>query len=112
MSLTDELIAFIRDHRNDNLDRLLLSASKYPGIDMGFVVDQIIAREKIREKLPSWGAIERLYFPSRLAAEQCSSERTAAYTHRLVQAPGAVCELTGGVGVVGSWLRGAVARYA
>ena len=58
MILTEELIAFIRDHRNDNLDRLLLSASKYPGIDMGFVVDQIIAREKIREKLPSWGAIE------------------------------------------------------
>ena len=99
MILTEELIAFIRDHRNDNLDRLLLSASKYPGIDMGFVVDQIIAREKIREKLPSWGAIERLYFPSRLAAEQCSSERTAAYKRRLVKATDVVCDLTGGLGV-------------
>lgn len=99
MILTEELIAFIRDHRNDNLDRLLLSASKYPGIDMGFVVDQIIAREKIREKLPSWGAIERLYFPSRLAAEQCSSERTAAYKRQLVKATDVVCDLTGGLGV-------------
>ena len=34
MILTEELIAFIRDHRNDNLDRLLLSASKYPGIQI------------------------------------------------------------------------------
>lgn len=99
MKLDLQTKAFIREHTADDLSRLLLSASRYPGIDIPFVVDQIAARRQIREKLPSWYGLEDLIYPSRLAAEQCSSEQTARYKQRLVKEEDIVCDLTGGLGV-------------
>ncbi|MDF9831018.1 SAM-dependent methyltransferase [Parabacteroides sp. PF5-6] len=99
MKLDLQTKAFIREHGGDDLSRLLLSASRYPEVDMPFVVDQIAARRQIRDKLPSWYAFEDLIYPSRLAAEQCSSEQTARYKQRLVNAEDLVCDLTGGLGV-------------
>ncbi|MDR0543937.1 MAG: class I SAM-dependent methyltransferase [Odoribacteraceae bacterium] len=97
MQLTPELIEFIRSHEQDATDRLLLSASKYPGVEMPFVVEQIIARQAAREKLPTWHAERRVVYPSRLAVEQASSEITARYKQRLLVGETA-CDLTGGLG--------------
>jgi hypothetical protein len=90
---------FIREHAEDDLNRLLLSASRYPGIDVPFAVEQIACRRRIRDKLPSWYACDELIFPAGIAAEQCSSEQTAAYKQRLAEASDHVCDLTGGLGV-------------
>ncbi|MDR1918085.1 MAG: SAM-dependent methyltransferase [Tannerellaceae bacterium] len=90
---------FIKEHAGDDLNRLLLSASRYPDIDMPFAVEQIACRRQIREKLPSWYAEDELIFPASIAAEQCSSEQTARYKQRLVDASAHVCDLTGGLGV-------------
>jgi hypothetical protein len=90
---------FIREHEGDDLNRLLLSASRYPDIDVPFAVEQIVARRKIRDKLPTWYAGDELIFPAAIAAEQCSSEQTAAYKQRLVEDTAHVCDLTGGLGV-------------
>ena len=46
MNWTPETKAFIVQHLNDDTDRLLLSAHRYPGVDMPFVVDQILARRQ------------------------------------------------------------------
>lgn len=94
MSIKD----FIREHLTDNTDRLLLNASRYPGIDVPYAVGQISARRQIKDKLPSWYANEDLVFPSRLSAEQCSSETTARYKQRLFTGD-CVCDLTGGLGI-------------
>lgn len=99
MKQTDTLRRFIREHASDDLSRLLLSASRYPEIDMPFAVEQIAARRQIREKLPSWYENENLLFPAKIAAEQCSSEWTAAYKQRLVEADQRLCDLTGGLGI-------------
>lgn len=99
MFLTTSQIQFIKEHAADDLARLLLSAAKYPGMDIPFLVDQIAARRQIREKLPSWYENERLIFPSKIAAEQCSSEQTAAYKQELVGEDWTVCDLTGGLGI-------------
>lgn len=99
MFLTTSQIQFIKGHAADDLARLLLSAAKYPGMDIPFLVDQIAARRQIREKLPSWYENERLVFPSKIAAEQCSSEQTAAYKQELVGEDWTVCDLTGGLGI-------------
>ena len=99
MFLTTSQIQFIKEHAADDLARLLLSAAKYPGMDIPFLVDQIAARRQIREKLPSWYENERLAFPSKIAAEQCSSEQTAAYKQELVGEDWTVCDLTGGLGI-------------
>lgn len=90
--------SFIKNHLSDNTDKLLLNAARYPGIDIPFVVDQIIARRQIKDKLPQWYANDNLIYPSRLSTEQCSSEVTAAYKQRLI-AGTSVCDLTGGLGV-------------
>lgn len=95
----DELLLFIKEHASDDLNRLLLSASRYPGIDIPFVVDQIKARRQIKDKLPSWYQNDRLIFPAKIAAEQCSSERTALYKQELVESDTRLCDLTGGLGI-------------
>ncbi len=99
MRLTDEQKSYIREHRNDDVARLLLSAGRYPALDVPFLAEQIAARRQIREKLPSWYANEELVFPAKIAAEQCSSELTAYYKQRLVSAEESLCDLTGGLGI-------------
>lgn len=89
---------FIQEHLNGNTDKLLLNASRYPGIDVPFAVSQITARRQIKDKLPSWYANDDLVYPSRLSTEQCSSETTARYKQRLI-AGECVCDLTGGLGI-------------
>lgn len=99
MNLTTEEKQFIRDHASGDANRLLLGAKKYPQLDVPFLVDQILSRRQIREKLPSWYANEDLIFPAKIAAEQCSSERTALYKQRLVSSSDKLCDLTGGLGI-------------
>lgn len=61
-------------------------------------VEQIQARENIKEKLPSWYACRDIFYPSKLSTEQCSSETTAPYKARLATG-NSLCDLTGGLGV-------------
>ena len=97
--MTPALMAFIQAHLSDDPDRLLLSASRYPEIDMPFVVAQITARRQIKEKLTTWYQQEQLLFPAKIAAEQCSSEQTARYKQQLVTEGDTLCDLTGGLGI-------------
>ncbi len=98
MHFSPELRSFIQEHISDDTDRLLLTASRYPDIDIPFAVEQIMARRHIKDKLPSWYANENLVFPSRLSAEQCSSEITACYKKELITGK-TLCDLTGGLGI-------------
>lgn len=97
MKLTEVTKHFIREHTGEDPVRLLLSASRYPEIDMPFAIEQIRVRKQIREKLPSWYQQEELVFPSKIAAEQCSSEATALYKQQLVEEGQHLCDLTGGL---------------
>ena len=99
MKQTDEFRRFVKEHAGDDLTRLLLSASRYPSIDVPFAVDQIASRRQIKEKLPLWYANDDLLFPSKISAEQCSSEQTAFYKQRLVKEDETLCDLTGGLGI-------------
>ncbi|MDR1345048.1 MAG: class I SAM-dependent methyltransferase [Tannerellaceae bacterium] len=101
---------FISEHADDDLNRLLLSASRYPGIDVAFAVEQIACRRQIRDKLPSWYSDDSLIYPAGIAVEQCSSEKTAMYKQRLVDAEAHVCDLTGGLGADSFFLSRKVRR--
>ena len=76
---------FILAHRDDDTAKLLLSAKKFPGIDVSLAVNTIESRRKLRKKVPEWYAETGLALPSPLSAEQCSSTATAAYKAALVQ---------------------------
>ena len=97
--LLNTLLSFIEEHAEDDLAQLLLSANRYPDMDVPFAVEQIRARRYIREKLPTWYADTSLLFPSKMAVEQCSSEQTARYKQRLLCGEKHLCDLTGGLGV-------------
>lgn len=110
MKQTDEFRRFVKEHAGDDLTRLLLSASRYPSIDVPFAVDQIASRRQIREKLPLWYANDDLLFPSKISAEQCSSEQTASYKQRLVKEDETLCDLTGGLGIDSYYFSGKSAK--
>ena len=99
MQMTETLQNFILGHAEDDVSQLLLNASRYKNINIKAAVEQIIARRQIKDKLPSWHNDSRLFYPSTLAAEQCSSEKTAKYKQRLVSSDDVLCDLTGGLGV-------------
>ena len=50
MEQIEELSRFIKEHASDDLNRLLLSASRYPGIDIPFVVDQLKSRRQVSKR--------------------------------------------------------------
>ena len=92
-------IDFILNHTLSDTNRLLLSAKKYPQIeDMQYVVDQILGRSQIKDKLPLFYENRDIVIPSRIAAEQCSSVQTALYKQSLLEGD-SLCDLTGGFGV-------------
>jgi hypothetical protein len=98
MNWTPQLRDFIQDHISDAPERLLLSAHRYPEVDVVAAVDQIAARQQLRQKLPEWYAQPDLMMSGRVPAEQCSSELTARYKRELVLGE-TLADLTGGMGV-------------
>lgn len=98
----EKLIRFVEEHEGDDPHRLLLSAGRWPEIDIHRAVRMIEGRRKIRDKMPAWHACSGLDFPSSLPLEQCSSQESARYKQAFVPAGGRVADLTGGLGV-DSW---------
>ena len=95
----EKFIQFVQEHADDDPGRLLLSAGRWPGIDVRRAARIIEARRKIRDKLPSWHAHPELDYPDSLPLEQCSSEATARYKQPFVPDGGRIADLTGGLGV-------------
>ena len=90
--------AFILEHLNStDLHRLLLSAKRYPDVQVPYAVAQIEALRKVRDKIPSWYAPE-LVFPPALSIEQSSSEETARFKTTLFSGKH-LADLTGGMGI-------------
>ncbi len=93
------IIEFAREHEDEDTARLLLSAGRYPHIDMPAAVQQIEGRRTAREKWPSLLECEGFLYPPRLNREQASSEATAHYKASLAGTAGHVADLTGGMGI-------------
>lgn len=98
VGFSEELADFVFAHLHDDVNRLLLDGHKYPQIDMKMAVQQIAARQIVKDKLPEWSACRELMFPVHLSLEQASSEITARWKSRLCSGMSMV-DLTGGLGV-------------
>ena len=95
----EKFIRFLLEHEQDDPARLLLSAERWPDIDVRRAVRCLEARRKIRTKVPSWYEHPELDFPGSLPLEQCSSEATARYKQAFVPDGARIADLTGGLGV-------------
>ena len=95
----ENFILFLLEHEQDDPERLLLSADRWPDIDVRRVARCLEARRKIRTKVPSWYDHPELDYPGSLSLEQCSSEATARYKQDFVPEGARIADLTGGLGV-------------
>ena len=97
-------IAFVHEHREDDVRALALQARRHPGVDMAWALDQIQGWQTARRKLPSWAVIDDIIYPPHLSMEQCSSQQTALYKCGILDSlPNGshetLVDLTGGFGV-------------
>lgn len=88
---------FIRDHEQDDPAQLVLKQKQFPDLPLKELASQIASRQKAKIKLPEWYA-EKVWFPSKLSLEQCSSEATAKFKASLVSG-NSLADLTGGFGI-------------
>ncbi|MDR6195709.1 16S rRNA G966 N2-methylase RsmD [Siphonobacter sp. BAB-5404] len=93
-----EVRSFIAQHQDEDWQRLLLSAHRFPGLPIKEIALQIQCRQKAKGKLPSWLAASDVLFPGIIPLEQCSSERTARWKSSLMRGD-TYADLTGGMGV-------------
>jgi 16S rRNA G966 N2-methylase RsmD len=89
--------AFITAHLNEDPQKLLLAAHRYPDVNMRYVAAQLTALAKVKDKIPSWYN-PAFQFPAALSIEQASSEATARFKASLFQGLKMI-DLTGGMGV-------------
>lgn len=77
---------------------VLLSKPIFEGITQKELAEQIEAKKKCEDKLPTWFNTPQIYYPKKLNIEQTSSEITAAYKSEIVNGKSLI-DLTGGFGV-------------
>ena len=102
--LGPEIQQFIRDHENEDERKLILAHKEILGIPSSIVAEQIAARRKAKEKLPTWYNTSNIIYPATVNLEQSSSEQTAAFKLEIIkeELPSKrirAHDLTGGFGV-------------
>jgi len=91
-------IKYLVAHENEDPNRLLLQASRYPHLPVPLLVQHIRARQKIKNKLPTWYQHPQVRYPAIVSVEQSSSEKTAAFKAELMSG-NLLLDLTGGLGI-------------
>jgi len=89
---------YIRNYSNADILAVSFQKQIFPGIDNKELVQQLQGRLKCFSKLPLWFNTPGIFYPTKRALEQTSSEITAAYKSRLVSGKTMV-DITGGFGV-------------
>lgn len=105
--MTDEKTRqFILAHRQEDVRKLALQASRHTDVDMAAALCQIAGWQAAKQKIPTWAAIDDIAYPQHLSMEQCSSEHTARFKADICQRLLAdathettLIDLTGGLGV-------------
>ncbi|GAB7257727.1 class I SAM-dependent methyltransferase [Polaribacter sp. OB-PA-B3] len=96
--LRTEVQQFILDNLKADITKLILKGSPFKDITIQELANQIIAKQKSEQKLPTWFTTENIYYPAKLSIEQTSSEITAKYKASLVKG-NTIIDITGGFGV-------------
>ena len=96
--LRSEVQQFINANIGCDISKLALKKNPFPEIDWTALLNQIAAKTKAKDKLPTWFRTENIIFPSKISVEQTSSEKTAFYKSNLISGKSLI-DLTGGFGV-------------
>jgi len=96
--LRKDIQQFIIENTGADLTKLALQKNPFPDVEWILILNQIEARTKAKDKLPSWFATENIVYPAKISVEQTSSEKTALYKAALISG-NSLIDLTGGFGV-------------
>lgn len=96
--LQTDVQQFINDNLTSNLTKLILKGSPFSNISIQELANQVLAKQKSKQKLPTWFTTKNIYYPTKLSIEQTSSEHTANYKANLVYGD-SIIDITGGFGV-------------
>jgi hypothetical protein len=96
--LNAEIQAFIDNNIGKSISKLALQKNPFQEVDWISILNQIEAKTKAKEKLPTWFTAKNIIYPSKISIEQTSSEKTAAYKASIVSGESLI-DLTGGFGV-------------
>jgi hypothetical protein len=89
---------FIKANTDASITKLALQKNPFPDINWNAILEQIAARQKAKDKLPTWFSTDGILYPSKISVEQTSSEKTAQYKASLLSGIKMI-DLTGGFGV-------------
>lgn len=96
--LKSDIQDFINKSVNLDITKLAFKKNPFPDVDYTTLINQIIAKKKAKEKLPTWFANPAIIFPEKISIEQTSSEITAKYKASLVSGNNLI-DCTGGFGI-------------
>ena len=96
--LQQNIQEFITQNSDVSITKLALQKNPFPEVEWISILNQIEAKSKAKEKLPTWFSTENIIYPSKISVEQTSSEKTAAYKASLISGESLI-DLTGGFGV-------------
>ncbi len=89
---------FINKNWNTDIVSVLLKKQFFEGVSQKELVQQLEAKKRCKDKLPSWFNAPNIYYPNKLNVEQTSSEQTARHKSKLISGK-TLLDLTGGFGV-------------
>ncbi|MEC4005144.1 class I SAM-dependent methyltransferase [Flavobacterium sp. SUN052] len=96
--LKPEIQSFIYEKTGSDSSKLAFQKNPFPEVDFKIILNQIEARTKSKDKLPTWFATNNIIYPSKISVEQTSSEITANYKSEIISGENLI-DLTGGFGV-------------
>ena len=96
--LNNDIQSFINENIGVSIAHLALKKNPFPTVNWIEILNQIAAKSKAKDKLPTWFSSKNIIYPSKISVEQTSSEKTALYKSTLVSG-GKLIDLTGGFGV-------------
>ncbi|WP_073021717.1 THUMP-like domain-containing protein [Flavobacterium micromati] len=98
MILKPEIQAFVDKNVGESISKLALQKNPFPDVDWIKILNQIEAKTKAKDKLPTWFSTSSVIYPRKISIEQTSSEKAASFKASII-AGESLIDLTGGFGV-------------
>ena len=99
-ALSEDIIKWIEEHRNDDTSKLRLSCRKKDDASAyEFAIMQIECRKKASKKLHKTLQSSYFVFPTTLSAEQCTSDELAEFHTTLINEGETILDMTAGLGI-------------
>ncbi|WP_115812776.1 THUMP-like domain-containing protein [Flavobacterium aquicola] len=96
--LNPKIQEFINLNIGVSVSKLALQKNPFPTVEWILILNQIAAKSKAKDKLPTWFSTPNIIYPSKISVEQTSSEITALYKSSIISGENLI-DLTGGFGI-------------